>query len=206
MKILIADDHDLILQPLEELISAFGDEFESTCIDTIDGALKLLSKQHFDFVLSDLYFRTNTPSFTVIEAAKDLGIPSAVLSAETSPELLERAYKAGAQSYISKTQKFEPMRLLIHLTIVHGVSTAPLLYAQSTSVLERVEAMSEGAKRTIKMLSENPGIDHKTLARLVNYAPNTVKTYMSHWMRVFGVNSSGAAAEEFKKVYGIHGR
>jgi DNA-binding NarL/FixJ family response regulator len=206
MKVLIADDHDLILKPLEELICSFGEEFETASVGSVDAAVARLSKEHFDFVLSDLYFPGNSaPSFSVIDAATERGISSAVLSAEISPELLELAFRAGALSYIPKALKLHALASLIEVTVIYGVSTAPLLFKQSASILERVEAMSNGAKKTIKLLCENPGSDHKTLARLAGQSPNTVKSYMSQWMRLFSVSSSAAAAEEFKKVYGING-
>jgi DNA-binding NarL/FixJ family response regulator len=204
VKTLIVDDHEAISESIGRLITGFGNEYRVQSARTVASGLEQLSVSHFDFVLSDLYLGSNTPTFAVIDAARERGVASAVLSAVVSPELMEQAYRAGALSYLSKSLPLDALGALIHLAIVHNVSHAPLLFRSSASVLEHVESMPDGAKKCIRELAKQPGLDHKSLARLVGLSPATVKTYMAQWIRVFGVGTSAAAADEFKKVYGIN--
>lgn len=101
-KILIADDEKPMAQALELKLNKLG--FEATAVYNGEEAIKLLAKNKFDLILTDLVM-PKVDGFGIIEYLKTNKnkTPVIVLSNLGQEEDLKRAQKLGAKDYFIKS-------------------------------------------------------------------------------------------------------
>ncbi|KZX93982.1 MULTISPECIES: response regulator [unclassified Sulfitobacter] len=106
MRILAVDDDPVILELLRSCLGRVG-EYELTCCDTAEAALKTISSTEmpFDCFLLDIML----PGVDGIEMCKILRekteyrtTPVLMVTASREPTLMQRAFEAGATDFISK--------------------------------------------------------------------------------------------------------
>lgn len=104
MRILVADDHDLVRETIAAYLN--GTEVEEVhTVATLDEALQTVSDHgSFDLVLLDY----NMPGMNGLEGlglmqSANAGKPVAILSGSATREIADAALKAGAQGFIPKT-------------------------------------------------------------------------------------------------------
>ncbi|MGB8813953.1 MAG: response regulator transcription factor, partial [Paracoccaceae bacterium] len=139
MKLLIADDHDLVRDTIAAFLLAEGMQALSTAASLPD-ALALMRSETFDLVLLDYYM----PGMNGLEGlARALaianGTPVAVISGSTSRELAESVIKAGAAGYVPKTMAARAMVSAIRL-MAAGEIFAPIGLLQSDSIIPDASA------------------------------------------------------------------
>ena len=103
MKILLADDHQMIRQGLVMLIKQsypFAEIVEANNSDELAGYME---KQTFDVVVSDL-FMPGKPVIEVVKHARDTGnkVPIIILSMSLPERNAVRPIRAGANGYLNK--------------------------------------------------------------------------------------------------------
>ena len=118
--IFLVDQHPLILMSLQTVINSQEDMKVCGKSNDTREALHLLNGTHADIVLTGLSF-TNSPGG--LEFLKDIRIRfpkirTLVLSSHTERSYAERAMKAGALGYVSKTEP--PEDVLLAIRTVHG--------------------------------------------------------------------------------------
>lgn len=104
MRILVADDHDLVRETIAAYLN--GSEIDEVhTVATLDEALHSVAEHgSFDLVLLDY----NMPGMNGLEGLARMreaneGRPVAILSGHASREIADAALKAGAQGFIPKT-------------------------------------------------------------------------------------------------------
>ena len=104
MRILLADDHDLVREAIAAFLKSEGGA-DVTMVGTLEEAIETAEKQgSFDLVLLDY----NMPGMNGLEGLRKMitvneSRPVAILSGTTSRELAEEAISAGAAGYVPKT-------------------------------------------------------------------------------------------------------
>lgn len=197
MRILIVDDHDLILISIKKVLQIVDSKCDVTTAKSCDEGLQLLQQAPFDFVLSDLHLGSTTPNFEILSACSRLGIRCAVLSGSSDSSLIDSAARHGACAYLTKTVSAEALTTLLTLVVKHGVSHAPLV---ATKVAEHasIETISGKERAVLELLAE--GKANKTIAREMGLSPNTVKVYTQRLFKILRVTNRTEAVLEFKRL------
>ena len=191
MKVLIADDHDLVRDAIAAFLAAEGAETVATA-GSLDDALAAVRRDGtFDLVLLDY----NMPGMDGLGglarmiAAND-GRPVAILSGTASRALAEEAIAAGAAGFVPKTQAARSMVAAVKF-MVAGEIFAPFSFMQQKS-----EAAAEFlTPREIDVLRGIVrGQSNKEIARDHDLHEATVKLHAKTLCRKLGAKNRTQAA------------
>ena len=104
-KVMVVDDHAIVLHGLRELINNEPDLEVTMTADSAERALEILKEQRPDIVVTDI----SLPGLSGFELIKELtrlysGLPALVLSMHDELVHGERAFRAGAKGYLVKQE------------------------------------------------------------------------------------------------------
>ncbi|HLW90808.1 MAG TPA: response regulator transcription factor [Roseiarcus sp.] len=194
-RILIADDHPLVLGALRQALSGAiaGAEFhEARDLDTLAAALE--ATPDMDLVLLDLAMPgVRGFSGLIYLRAQHAGVPVAIVSANQDPMVMRACFDLGAAAYIPKSLDLETMRLAVR-KVLEGEHWAPPDLdlaapgdpAQSAA-LRRLSSLTPQQVRVLMMLSE--GLLNKQIAYELSVSEATVKAHVSAILQKLGVDS-----------------
>jgi len=126
-KILIIDDEETSCKALSLLLLNDGYQVETACSG--EEAIKLLNKQSFDLVISDL-FLPGVNGIEVLKKTKE-SFPSTcfiMITGNASAETAVEAMKEGAFDYITKPFNFEKLKLQVAKALEKSLLMAENLY------------------------------------------------------------------------------
>jgi two-component system, NarL family, response regulator LiaR len=196
IRVLIADDHDVVRQGLRTYLSA--DTELEVVGEAADGneAVRLAHRLRPDVVLMDLLM----PELDGIAATQVIRreLPDTEVVALTS--VLEDAsvvgaVRAGAIGYLLKNSKPQEVRTAIKSAAVGQVQLAPQAAARlmrEVAAPEQPEVLSEREIDVLRLLAR--GLANKEIARDLSIAETTVKTHVSSILGKLGVQSRTQAA------------
>jgi DNA-binding NarL/FixJ family response regulator len=196
IRILIADDHDVVRQGLRTFLE-LDPELEVVG-EAADGreAVRLAHRLRPDVVLMDLLM----PELDGIAATQIIRreLPDTEVIALTS--VLEDAsvvgaVRAGAIGYLLKDTKAQELRQAIKAAAAGQVQLSPQAAARLMREVvapERPEALSEREADVLRLLAR--GLANKEIARELSIAEKTVKTHVSSILGKLGVQSRTQAA------------
>ena len=119
MRILIADDHDLIRDTIEEFLKRLDKDLQVLHAANLSQALELLRKADtLDLVLLDLRMpgMNGLAGLKSVQAAR-AGVPVVMLSGETNPDTIRNALQAGAAGFLPKTMRGTAMLNALRLIL-----------------------------------------------------------------------------------------
>ncbi len=175
MRVLVADDHDLLRETVAAFLVAEGIEAEAT-VDHFAALQTALAEDSFDLVLVDeaLPGMNGLAGFSALILAH-APRPLALMSASTSRVLAEAALAAGARGFVPKKMPARAMVAAVRL-MAAGEKFAPmgLLQAESapTSPLSALTAREVAVLRGIC-----EGKSNKEIARDLDLQEVTVKLH-----------------------------
>ena len=128
IKIVIADDHDIVRAGLKQIISDTRDmkvTGESGCAEQL---IELIKKNNYDVVLLDL----KMPGMNGLDAIKHIkalkpDLPVIVLSMHAEDQYAVRTIRAGASGYITKETASENLVAAIKKAVAGGRYISPAL-------------------------------------------------------------------------------
>ncbi|MBT0956534.1 response regulator transcription factor [Alphaproteobacteria bacterium KMM 3653] len=179
MRVLIADDHDLLRDTLVMFLEAKGDIETATASD-LEGAHKLIeSEAAFDLILLDL----NMPGMGGLDGLKktlekDGGQRVALLSGEATKEIAEQALEAGAAGFVPKTLPAKSMINAVKFMAM-GEQYAPIDFmtaAEEPTSHPLAEKLTPRELQVLKGLTE--GKANKEIARDLEITEPTIKLHM----------------------------
>jgi DNA-binding NarL/FixJ family response regulator len=195
MRVLIADDHDLLRDTLVLFLQANGDIETSTAAD-LPGACKLIdSEEPFDLILLDL----NMPGMNGLEGLKHTlalngGQRVALLSGEATREIAELALEAGAAGFVPKTLPAKSMINAVKFMAM-GEQYAPIDFmtaAVDAPTHPLAEKLTPRELQVLQGLTE--GKSNKEIARDLDISEPTVKLHMKTLYRKVGAANRTQAA------------
>jgi len=176
MKILIADDHDLVRDAISSLI--VRDDNKTQVLQACDvlQCLDILDQQpNIDLILLDV----NMPGMDNLQSIKTIAdgypkIPIAMISGEVKREEVERSFELGAKGFIPKTMNGKSLLLTLNL-IISGTKYIPEICLEP----ESIETNALLSKRELQVLNELfNGHSNKVIAKTLFIEETTVKLHV----------------------------
>ncbi len=193
MKILIVDDHPLVVEALAQLLPQLGPAVEVRgAIDSAEAVAVLDNEPDVALVLLDLAL----PGVRGLDFLGDLkldypGVPVVVLSATHDQATVMAALGAGAHGFIPKTADAETLLDATRRVLEGGVylmpDTTPM--PEGDGVHIRPDALGLTARQTdvLKLLVQ--GKPNKLICRDLKLSEGTVKVHVSAILKALHVHS-----------------
>jgi DNA-binding NarL/FixJ family response regulator len=194
-RILIADDHPLVLGALRQALSGAiegAEFFEARDLDTLSAALE--ATPDMDLVLLDLAMPgVRGFSGLIYLRAQHAGVPVVIVSANEEPAVMRACFDLGACGYIPKSLDLETMRIAVRKVLEDGHWAPPDLDLAAPSdpgqsvALRRLSSLTPQQVKVLMMLSE--GMLNKQIAYELSVSEATVKAHVSAILQKLGVDS-----------------
>lgn len=195
MKVLIADDHDLVRDALVSYVEATGDILARTASDLDSVFSTIKADGPFDLILLDF----NMPGMNGLQGLEKVLTLSdrprvALISGEATRDIAERALEAGAAGFVPKTL---PAKSLINAIrfMAMGEQYAPVDFMSAEPVEKKhplTEKLTTRETQVLKGLTE--GKSNKEIARDLDLSEPTVKLHVKTLYRKIDVSNRTQAA------------
>lgn len=194
MRILLADDHDLVRDSLALLLQGLDTDVEVLHAATLPEAVKKAAEAPFDLVLLDI----NMPGMNRVAGVEAMRralpqVPIVVVSGQITPDTVMDALKAGAAGFIPKTMAGKAMLNAIRL-VLSGERYIPRLVLEGAAAPAEgsahpvgeggTAALSRREREVLALLAS--GLSNKEIARRLQVETVTVAVHLSSVYRKLG--------------------
>jgi DNA-binding NarL/FixJ family response regulator len=192
-RILIADDHPLVLGALRQALTGAieGSEiFEATNFESLSAVLD--ETPDMDLVLLDLSM-PGVQGFSGLMylRAQHASVPVVVVSANEDRAIMRRCLDFGAAGYIPKSLDVDSMRAAVRIVLDGGRWTPPDLDlsapGDASPLVRRLTSLTPQQVRVLMMLSE--GLLNKQIAYELSVSEATIKAHVSAILQKLDVES-----------------
>jgi len=195
MKVLIADDHDIVRHALRDILAeVLGRPTIGEAADSRQACV-LLMEQTWDLVLLDI----NMPGRSGLEVLAEArrlhpDTPVLVLTAYPEEEFALRAFKLGASGYLNKQHAAEELVAAVNKVLSGGkyvtASLAERLAASLGGQVEQSphEALSNRELQVLRLVASGKTI--KEIAAELALSEKTVGTYRARIAQKLGLGSN----------------
>jgi len=195
MKVLIADDHNVVREGLKHIIEGqyrpviFGDARDGTA------ALELIWKEEWDLVLLDIHMPGRDGLEVLREAKKERPrMPVLILSGSSEEEYAVRALRDGASGYINKNAAEEEFLRAVSEALAGRCYLTPAVAQRlarevaAPSDKPVYEKLSDREYQVMKMLAAGQTV--KEVAGELSLSVKTVSTYRTRVLEKLGLTSN----------------
>lgn len=195
MKILIADDHDLLRDTLVAFLNAEGGIEVETASSYDEARARISAGNDYQLVLLDL----KMPGMNGLDTLKEAmtlegGQRVALISGEATRQVAEQALEMGAAGFIPKTL---PARSLVNAVkfMAMGEQYAPIDFMTASEAEKTHPLASKLTKRELEVLMGlGEGKSNKEIARDLDLTEPTIKLHMKTLYRKLEVSNRTQAA------------
>ncbi|HTO85375.1 MAG TPA: response regulator transcription factor [Methylomirabilota bacterium] len=195
MRILLADDHDLVRDSIEEFLKRLDRDVQVLHAATLPQALELAQQDvPLDAILLDLRMpgMNGLAGLRAMRAAR-AGVPVVVISGETDPDTVRGALQAGAAGFLPKTMRGTAMlgalRLILSgeryvpdLVVAAGGEPAPAGPSGSS-----FGGLTQREREVMSLLVQ--GLPNKEIGQRLKIEVVTVALHLRSIYRKLGVSS-----------------
>jgi len=199
VKILVADDHELIREALRHVLTQLGSGVNVLEAADCDGTrLAIAEHPDLDLLLLDLSLPGVGGLVLLPELRRDYpSLPVVVLSALEDPATVREALVSGAMGFIPKSSTNEVMLSALHLVLAGGrylppaalIGTDEAFGAAPASAAEVV--LTDRQRDVLALMAQ--GKSNKQICRELNIAEATVKIHVTAILRTLKVASRAQA-------------
>ena len=217
MKVLLVDDHPLVLSALQAVIQNIGSDTTVVGVDSAAAARDtLLHDSEFDLVLLDLALGDADGFDVLVEfRAAYPAVPVVVVSASDRASDVIRAIDSGAMGFVPKKSSHGELHAALHMVMTGSMYVPPsmlgLEFGRSIVAGDTVPgvmrpmadaALPEPHQKlpSLKDVGLTPrqaevlslllqGLPNKLIARQLNLSVETVKDHVAAVLRALGVSS-----------------
>ncbi len=210
MRVLLIDDHPLILSALQLVIEGLSDNVSVVGLDSAGAAREALrADDNFDLVMLDLQL-ADADGFEVLEEfrAGYPALPVVVISASDRASDVIRAIDLGAMGFVPKRISTDMLSSALKLVMSGGIYVPPMAMSGSESLPAKAEqaparqepmatfqtpASLDGLgltpRQTDVLALLLQGLPNKLIARELGVSVDTVKDHVAAVLKALGVNS-----------------
>jgi DNA-binding NarL/FixJ family response regulator len=196
VRVLIADDHELIRHGLRELLRL--DPGCQICGEAHDGleAVEMAKQLRPDIVLLDI----SMPSLNGLEATRQIckvvpGVEVLILTVHDSEQLVRDVLAAGARGYLTKSDAARDLLAAVDSLRLHrpfftskvGRMVLEGFLAKTASAQESADTLSDRERQIVQLLAE--GKSNKEVAALLGISVKTAETHRNRIMRKLKLDS-----------------
>lgn len=205
MKVLLVDDHPLILAALQSVITCIGSGITVTTAESGQRTRELLRQDPtYDLVLLDLHLG-DADGFELLGELRTRypAMPVVVISGSDSHQDVIRAIDMGAMGYVPKRTNNETLIAALQQVISGGVYVPPtekVMQAQQAAHPQALAGFSHAGMLPTRHIGLTPrqtdvlhlllkGQPNKLIARELGLSVETVKDHVAAVLRTLGVSS-----------------
>jgi len=215
MKILVADDHNLVIEAVKAKLGELGSSVEFVVASRVDQLLEAASDD-LALALVDLAMPGSAGHRHVLELRRRFpGLPVIVLSGMEDPQIMRSLLELGVQGFIPKAYSADVMLSAVRLVLAGGVYVPPMLMeavpaAPSGMPEGATQDLSEAALRSrlterqvevLRLLSS--GKPNKSIARELDISEGTVKIHLAAIFRALNVRNRTEAVVMARTLTGF---
>ena len=199
MKILVADDHELIREALRHVLTQLGSGVNVLEAADCDGTrLAIAEHPDLDLLLLDLSLPGVGGLVLLPELRRDYpSLPVVVLSALEDPATVREALVSGAMGFIPKSSTNEVMLSALHLVLAGGRYLPPAALIGTDEAFGAAPAsaadviLTDRQRDVLALMAQ--GKSNKQICRELNIAEATVKIHITAILRTLKVASRAQA-------------
>ena len=195
LRIIIADDHPVVLKGLKEILS---ESFDDVIIDGTTTGYELMNnvqKNQYDLALLDI----SLPDINGLEVLKEINkkkpkLPVLIISMYPEEQYALRAIKAGARGYLTKRSASNELVLAVR-KILSGKRYVSPAFAEKMlydfeSGTEKLphERLSDRELQVLCMIGGGKAVNQ--IAEELHVSANTVRTYRTRILEKIGVKGT----------------
>ena len=196
MRILIADDHDLLRETLSMFLASEG-SIDTALASTLDAALDLIqSEEKFDLIMLDY----NMPGMAGLNGLKRAmeasgGSPVALMSGIASRSVAEEALAFGAAGFVPKTLAAKTLVNAVRFMAM-GEKYAPIDFMTADDPTVAPNPLAQKlSRRELQVLEGlSKGKSNKEIARDLDLQEPTIKLHVKTLYRKIGAANRTQAA------------
>ncbi|WP_449433497.1 LuxR C-terminal-related transcriptional regulator [Pseudomonas putida] len=221
MKILIADDHALVVSAVQAKLVQLDAEIEFCCASCIDELFKVASDD-LDLALVDLVMPGARGYAHIAQLRRQFpALPLIVLSGSDDVQVMRAVLDLGVLGFIPKAYSADVLLSAVRLVLVGGIYIPPMLlgapgtysssiampansqsHTQPTPSLENLsELLTERQVDVLRLLSQ--GKPNKLIARELGISEGTVKIHLAAVFRALNVRNRTEAVVTASSLEGI---
>ncbi len=193
MKVLLIDDHPLILAALRHVIEALGQEVSVIAVDHAEAARAALKSQtDLDLVLLDLHLGEVSGFDLLDEFRADYpALPIVVISASEQAADVMRAIDHGAMGFVPKRSGTDLLTEALQLVLAGGIYVPPLGFLPQQATPEPAKPVLPGLtpRQNAVLALLLQGKPNKIIARELDIAVDTVKDHVAAVLKLLGVST-----------------